>query len=110
MSRGSNCAIHTLFSSFLLLLIIVTTARAQDAATGAIRGTVLDPLGGRVPQATIVLVNTAIGVPHSAMRGAEGHFVFHILPPGGYSARPVAQGMSTQDPPPPHLGVAVSAE
>ncbi len=110
MSRGSNCAIHTLFSSFLLLLIIVTTARAQDAATGAIRGTVLDPLGGRVPQATIVLVNTAIGVRHSAMSDAEGHFVFDILPPGDYSARAVAQGMSPQVTPQLHVDVGGSAE
>src|SRR5258708_32496682 len=91
MSRGSNCAIHTLFSSFLLLLIIVTTARAQDAATGAIRGTVLDPLGGRVPQATIVLVNTAIRVRPSPTRDAAGHLLLPIPPPGRASARAVAQ-------------------
>src|SRR5260370_18152287 len=96
MSRGSNCALHTLFSSFLLLLIIVTTARAQDAATGAIRGTVLDPLGGRVPQATIVLVNTATGARHSAMSDAEGPFAFDIRP-GDDSPRPAAQAL------PPHV-------
>src|SRR5258708_3379444 len=109
MSRGSNCALHTLFSSFLLLLIIVTTARAQDAATGAIRGTVLDPLGGRVPQATIVLVNTATGARHSAMSDAEGRFAFDILP-GDYSARAVAQGMSPQVTPQLHVDVGGSAE
>src|SRR5712671_956285 len=110
MSRGSNCALRTLFSSLLLLLIVITTARAQDAATGAIRGTVLDPLGGRVLQATIVLVNTATGARHSAISNAEGRFAFDILPPGDYSARAEAQGMSPQVTPQLHVDVGGSAE
>src|SRR5258708_33558959 len=96
MSRGSNCALRTLFSSLLLLFIVVTTARAQDAATGAIRGTVLDPLGRLVPQATIVLVNIATASRHSATTGAHRHLAIHIPPPGHYSARALAQGMAPQ--------------
>ncbi len=110
MSRGSNCALRTLFSCLLLLFIVVNTVRAQDATTGAIRGTVLDPLGGRVPQATIVLVNIATGSRHSATSDAEGRFAFDILPPGDYSARAVAQGMSPQVTPQLHVDVGGSAE
>lgn len=110
MSRGSNCALRIFFSSLLSLFIVVTTARAQDAATGALRGTVLDPLGGHVPQATIMLVNIATGWRHSAMSDAEGRFAFDILSPGDYSARAVAQGMSPQVTPQLHVDVGGSAE
>src|SRR5258708_32766165 len=103
MSRGSNCALRTLFSCLLLLFIVVNTVRAQDATTGAIRGTVLDPLGGRVPQATIVLVNIATGSRQSSTRDAKGRFALDILPPGGYPARAVAQGMAPQGTPAHHV-------
>ena len=70
--------------AFLLLAPLV---RPQDASTGAIRGTVLDPDARPVPSATIAVVNSATGASYSAVSDAEGHFAIDLLPPGDYSAR-----------------------
>lgn len=40
----------------LIFLFMCQPFAAQDAATGAIRGSVLDPSGGRIAQASIVAV------------------------------------------------------
>jgi hypothetical protein len=83
---------------------------AQDSATGAIRGTVLDSTGAFVPQASIVVVNIATNRRYSATSDAEGRFAIDLLPPGDYSARVVAQGMSPQITPQLHVDVGGAAE
>jgi hypothetical protein len=97
--------------AILILSILVSTlAPAQDAATGAIQGTVLDPSGSRIAQASIVAVNAATGVRFSTTSDAEGRFSIDLLPPGDYSARAVAQGMSPQVTPQLHVDVGAAAE
>jgi len=83
---------------------------AQDSATGAIRGTVLDSTGSRIPQASIVVVNTASGARYTATSDGEGRFALGLLPPGDYSARVVAEGMSPQVTPQLHVDVGGAAE
>ena len=102
-------------SSLLLLTVfaigtIATSAQAQDAATGAIRGTVVDLHDLRIPGASIALVNLATGLRYSTTTDAEGHFAFDLLPPGDYSARTVAQGMSPQVTPQLHVDIGAAAE
>jgi hypothetical protein len=101
------------FISLILFLIMLPSLPvrlfAQDAATGALCGTVLDPSGGRIPQATIVIVNTDTGVRRSATTDDEGHFAFDLLSPGDYSARAEAQGMSPQVSPALHVDVGAAA-
>jgi hypothetical protein len=81
---------------------------AQDA-TGAIRGAVLDSTGSRIAQASIVVVNTATAARYSATTDAEGNFALDLLPPGDYSARVAAQGMSPQVSPQLHIDVGAVA-
>ena len=81
---------------------------AQDA-TGAIRGAVLDSTGSRIAQASIVVVNTATGTRYTATSDAGGDFAFELLPPGDYSARVVAEGMSPQVTPQLHVDVGAAA-
>src|ERR1700674_3978135 len=81
-------------SLMILCLLLSFPVTAQDAATGAIHGTVVDPSGGRIAQATVVAVNAATGLRYSATSDAEGRFSLDLLPPGDYTARTVAQGMS----------------
>jgi Carboxypeptidase regulatory-like domain/TonB dependent receptor len=93
---------------FSLLLFPITFA--QDAATGAIHGTVVDPHDLRIPGATIAVVNTATGRRYSATSDAEGRFAIDLLPPGDYAARGVAHGMSPQITPQLHVDVGAAAE
>ena len=67
---------------------------AQDAATGAIRGTVLDASGSRLAQATVAVVNSATGARYAATSRAEGRFMIDLLPPGDYTARTSAENVS----------------
>jgi hypothetical protein len=100
---------RTVFLSALILFQIVTPASlvARDAS-GSIRGTVLDSMGGRIAQASIVLVSTATGLRFSATSDAEGGFAFDLLRPGDYSARTTAQGMSPQVTPQLHVDVGAA--
>jgi outer membrane receptor protein involved in Fe transport len=99
-----------LWSLTILLFLILAPARlaAQDSATGSIRGTVLDSTGSRIAQASIVVVNIATATRYTATSDVEGGFALD-LPPGDYSARVVAQGMSPQVTPQLHVDVGAAA-
>lgn len=69
---------------------------AQDASTGAIHGTVVDPSNSRIAGASIVLLNDATSFRYEQISDSTGRFAFELLPPGQYSARAIATGMSPQ--------------
>jgi hypothetical protein len=110
MSRGSHVLVGVFVSLFLAITFTVGTASAQDAATGALRGTVTDPSGSRIAQAAVVAVNIATGLRYSTATDAEGRFAFDLLPPGDYSARATAKGMSPQVTPQLHIDVGGIAD
>jgi hypothetical protein len=94
----------------IISLLLSPLAPAQDAATGAIHGTVVDLHDLRIPGASIAVVNTATGLRYSATSDAEGRFALDLLPPGDYSARVIAQNMSPQITPQLHVEVGAAAE
>lgn len=94
----------------LLSSLLFATALAQEASTGAIRGTVADSGGGRIGAATVVLVNAATNFRYSTTTNITGHFAFELLPPGDYSARVESPGMSPQTTPRLHVDVGGTAE
>jgi hypothetical protein len=94
------------FVTFLLAGSVFT----QDASTGAIRGTVSDPAGRRIVDASIALVNSATGFRYFVTSDSAGQFVFELLPPGEYSARSVAPDMSPQLTPKLHVDVGATTE
>src|SRR5215831_7857821 len=67
------------FIRTLLLLIA-----AQSATTGALRGTVTDPMGAAVPGVTVTLVNPTTGQEQTAVTDAKGLYAFSLLSPGIY--------------------------
>jgi hypothetical protein len=71
-------------------------ARAQAPGTGAIAGTVLDPMGAVVPDARISVINDQTGRSRLIVTAPDGRFRFTLLPPGGYSIEVLAQGFGTQ--------------
>jgi Carboxypeptidase regulatory-like domain len=90
---------------FITVLLLPAALLAQDASTGVIRGTVLDPDGGLIQGATVAIVNAATGATYAATTDANGHFAMELLPAGDYSARAEVQSMSPQVTPPLHLDV-----
>jgi len=99
------------FFFFVLFPAIFTSFfSAQDSATGAIRGTVSDARGGRIPQASVVVVNTATTARYSAVSDGEGRFAIELLAPGDYSLRVTAQGMSPEITPQLHVDVGGATE
>ena len=98
------------FFSVLFPVIFTSFFSAQDSATGAIRGTVSDARGGRIPQASVVVVNTATAARYSAVSDGEGRFAIELLAPGDYSLRVTAQGMSPEITPQLHVDVGGATE
>ena len=66
----------------VFFLFLARLSFSQDAATGAIHGTVLDPTGSRIAKASIVAINSANGVRYSTTSDSEGRFALDLLPPG----------------------------
>lgn len=73
--RATMCA--------LMLLSLAATARAQFRA--AVQGTVTDPSGAVVPEATLTLRNNETGRTQTATSGGEGFYRISELPPGTYT-------------------------
>ena len=94
MTRLTRCVLAV--GAGLCLLAALTPVLAQDASTGAIRGIVVDPSGSRVAGASVVMINSATGFRYGVTSDAAGQFAFELLPPGDYSGRAVAAGMSPQ--------------
>jgi len=99
----------SLFLPFLIFTLAISSIAAQDSATGSIRGTVLDSTGGRIAQASIVVVNAANGARYTATSDAEGNFALELAP-GDYFARVEAPGMSPEATPQVHVDVGGTAE
>lgn len=80
----------------LILSLAASPAWAQDASTGALRGVVLDASGATVPAADIVAIRVQTGIRYHSATDSTGRFLMDMLPPGDYSARAEAEGMSPQ--------------
>ena len=79
----------------ILALSFDATVRAQ-IDTGAIVGTVRDASGAAVPNASVVLTNTATQEKQRSLTNASGEYQFTALRPGAYSVQVSAQGFASQ--------------
>lgn len=80
--------------ALFVVLITAYSACAQDASTGAIRGRVMDASRAAIVSATVKITDAATGVARTAQTGADGSFVFDLLPPAQYSVVVSAPGMA----------------
>lgn len=67
---------------------------AQDASSGALRGTLLDASGARIAHTAVTVVNAATGVTRMVVTDAEGRFSVAALPPGDYLAGASSPGLT----------------
>lgn len=93
-----------------ILILLGGGARAQDASTGALRGTVVDAQGAAVTAADIVAIRVDTGIRYHGATDAEGRFILDLLPPGEYSARAEAEGMLPQNSPRVRVEVGAATE
>src|SRR5437016_2274374 len=85
------------FKSVCVLLFVVALLNsqslgAQTAGTGALTGTIKDPSGAVIPNATVTATSLDTGAARTATTGADGTYKFNLLPPGNYKGRIEASG------------------
>jgi hypothetical protein len=99
------------FRVFLFQLILgASGAWGQDASTGALRGVVLDAQGAAITNADIVAIRVETGIRYHSATDSAGRFAVDLLPPGQYSARAEAEGMSPQISPVIRVEVGAAAQ
>jgi hypothetical protein len=76
----------------LAVLAAVATAQIQN---GQFTGTVLDPSGAAIPNATVRVVNTATNYSVTATTNQTGLYNARELPPGSYKITAEATGFRT---------------
>jgi hypothetical protein len=78
----------------LVLLFAALSAQAQSGNAGAVRGTVTDPSGAVIPNATVHLTNAVSGLDRTTTADATGQFVFSNVPFNPYRISVNAKGFS----------------
>ncbi|MEP6569774.1 MAG: carboxypeptidase regulatory-like domain-containing protein [Acidobacteriota bacterium] len=76
-----------------MFLMVSMPVRAQS--TAILRGTVTDPKGAVVPDATITVRNEATSLERTAKTDDEGNYQIAALPVGSYQVEVRAQGFQT---------------
>jgi hypothetical protein len=79
---------------FLAVAMILTLGVAANAQTfrGAINGTVTDPSGASVPNASVKATESTTGIDHATVTSSDGQFAFQDLPLGAYKVTVTASG------------------
>src|SRR6266436_3869535 len=78
-----------------LVVVCLLPLAAQTLDTGVL-GTVLDPQGGTVPAASVIISNTAMGVSRTVKTTADGKYEVRYLVPGEYSIEVHATGFRSE--------------
>ncbi|HTT33188.1 MAG TPA: TonB-dependent receptor, partial [Methylomirabilota bacterium] len=80
--------------SLLLVLVILIPGLAfgQVAITGKITGVVTDASGAAVPNASVTVKSSALMSPRTTNTGADGSYLFDLLPPGTYEVTVAGSG------------------
>src|SRR5260370_3701943 len=87
------------FSKVLVLLVAVIAFSLPSAAQetlGAITGTVADPSGAAVPDATVKALNTATNLEVVAHTKSNGSYLVPELPAGTYKLTITKEGFKTE--------------
>lgn len=76
----------------LVLFFPSAPAAAQTAGTASIQGTVTDPAGASIPNATVTLTNTDTGTSRTTMSDGSGLYSLPNLPVGPYTLTVASSG------------------
>jgi hypothetical protein len=82
------------FLPIFVLVFAALAAHAQSGNAGAVRGTVTDPTGAVIPNASISLVNSSSGLNRATTSDATGQFDFTNVPFNPYRINVSANGFA----------------
>ena len=82
---------------FMISSTISQPAKAQTLTTGTVIGTVTDPSGAAVPNATVLLRNKATDSQATQSTSAAGQYTFSNVAPGEYQVTAKKVGFRTAD-------------
>jgi len=87
-----------LFTAFFLLLCCTAADLYGQAGTSfTLQGTLLDQSGAVIPDGSIIVKNTSLGVTRTAKSDQQGHYIVAALPPAGeYEITVQAKGFAPQ--------------
>lgn len=95
-----------LFLGLVFLLALVSNCFGQASAiNGQIEGTITDPSGAVVPNATVIVANIDTGFTRTLRTDASGFFRFTVLPLGTYKLTAEAAGFAREERP----GIVITA-
>src|SRR5437867_4217357 len=80
-------------SMFVLVILMPGLTFGQVAITGKIAGVVTDSSGAAVPNATVTVKSTALMAARTTNTGADGSYLFDLLPLGTYEVTITFSGL-----------------
>src|SRR5213080_1477848 len=75
-----------------ILMLLSGSTFGQVATTGKIAGMVTDSSGAAVPNATVTVKSTSLMAERTTGTGADGAYLFDLLPLGTYEVTAAAKG------------------
>jgi hypothetical protein len=81
-------------ATIAVLVLILAPASFSQAIDGNLVGTVLDPSGATVPNATVELENAATGLKYTTTTGPDGLYRFNNVPVATYTVTVKASGFA----------------
>ena len=72
-------------TALMLILVLTSASLAQEETSATITGQVVDPAGAAIPNATVLVTNTATGEERRVQTNEEGSYNVFPLTPGTYT-------------------------
>lgn len=88
-------AIHPILQHALLILVLSLLATSAFAQNTIVSGTVSDPQGNAIPNATIIITNKTTGVSRTVTSADNGAYQIPQVTPGVYKIKAEAQGFAS---------------
>ncbi len=82
--------------AMLLCILISCSFALGQSATTSLRGTIKDPSGALIPNATVTITDKTVDKTLTAVTNSHGEYQFPQIPPATYVITAVAQGLGSQ--------------